>query len=267
MSRFSRKTASGLGYLLFAMIGGSAYWFFKNDHIDAEQLAAAERSKISLPVVLGSSLDCATELSTFMTQSRFNDPVVNLSSKHVPTWASGKSIEDLDELVSVPGRHELPPEYPHGAVRPLAMPRSGNAIVKEPKTTVLSLAPPPAAVSRLPSTDQLSTNAIPMVPVRSALSPPQPIAAAIPQPTEKPAEDNWQNKGRQMLQDIGRTLMKPPPQSTVAQSSSTQRVVLSRKPIVKSDVEPASSLEPAADRARQKPSTSVQSNFIVQPLN
>ncbi len=105
MSRFSRKTATGLGYLLFAMVGGVSYLTLKTNVLEDERhaLRTSERESVKLNIDLGASIESATEiLPTAVAVNRFDDPIVELESTQRPKWAKDHSLVPIESLVSKP---------------------------------------------------------------------------------------------------------------------------------------------------------------------
>ncbi len=280
MSRFSRKTATGLGYLLFAMMGGAGYWILKSDSAETKTIAMEDRPKLNLQITLGPSIQNAEELSSMAVPGTFHDPIIDLSSSRKPAWVDHRGMVPIESLVNQGASRKLPTEYPYGHVKPIAVPRSGNAIYREPSTTLMSLAPSAQHLVRStgvePSrTVDNSTDAIPMVPINrsapgSGLNEVEPEVANAT--LEAPAPTlSWHEKSLQTLKEIGAAMMAPPPPQSVinnASKANSQQYVSSAKPVVDSrtaasDVVPASSIQTAEPRW-QSPSASGRS-FIIQP--
>ena len=232
MSRFSKNTARTIGYALFAAAGATAYLSAKvgdpagPNTIGPESTIVAQTAPLShdsmpLPLALGPNADYATELSAVMTPMRYDDPIVDLGFNKRPAWATDEHFAGLDRLArqnaTLVGREaNVPQQYPHTKVEPMAIPRAGNAVVHglaTPPTMALPpLGPPAITASEIMRSQGLATNNSQyssgnMVPIqRDSYAARQTITAAKMEALAKAEKEpaSWPDRGMVVLRELGR---------------------------------------------------------------
>ncbi len=133
MSRFSKNTARWMGCSLFLVAGGVGYLSYKdNQTVVAQKDELARYAPIDHPPLsLGTSIDYATELSSVITPTRFDDPIVSLTPQRPPRWVRENAFEEIDRLAKTQIESNVPAQYPYDAATPVAIPRRGDAVRRD----------------------------------------------------------------------------------------------------------------------------------------
>jgi hypothetical protein len=242
MSRFSRNTATTLGYLLFAGIGGTLYMGLKSHDEALAQSNQVANQVLALPIPLGPSSDDAIEIPSYANTNSFHDPVIDLTPRRQPTWLGRSSLSEIDELTNSSTSSNLPTTYPYQTIEPVAIPRSGDAFAKEPEKPFMSFIPANRHLNRITFPDANN------------------MAATQLQAPQKP--ESWPDQGVRILKHLGTSMLLPvgKPKNAEASNGAPQPIVQANP--YPHPVQPAST---GYEAARQVQAPSTQPQFIIQP--